>query len=80
MALRNRIKEHIPKDGTIKDVAEKAGIPRVHMFRIIQGKSAPSVEAALRLSHVLEVSVETLFYLDKGKKKKKSKKKARRKG
>lgn len=64
MRVRNFIASVIPPDKTREQIARAVGISRVHLQWIIAGTQIPSIEIALRLSHVLEKPVEALFRLE----------------
>jgi len=45
------------------DLAELAGIPYATIRRIVRKDSNPRLDDALRISRVLKMSIEDLFYL-----------------
>ena len=53
-------------DLTQHELADRVGVTRQTILSIEKGKYTPSVALALCLAGVFEVSVETLFQLNKG--------------
>ena len=51
---------------TQQELADRMGVTRQTILSIEKGKYTPSVALALCLAEVLDVSVETLFQLNKG--------------
>ncbi|MCH8165531.1 MAG: helix-turn-helix transcriptional regulator [Planctomycetes bacterium] len=51
---------------TQQELADRVGVTRQTILSIEKGKYTPSVALALRLAEVFDVSVETLFQLNKG--------------
>ena len=49
---------------TQQDLAERVGVTRQTIISIEKGKYQPSVELALRLAKILQVSVDQLFELE----------------
>ena len=65
MAIKSKILKLRKEAGlTQSDLADAAGISRQAYTAIESGKSVPSTEIALRLSHKLLTTVEDLFWLD----------------
>ncbi len=62
--VRNSISKAIPAGKTRAQVAQEAGISRVHLQRIIAGKKQPNIAIALRLAATLQTRIDLLFYLD----------------
>ena len=52
---------------TQQELADRVGVTRQTILSIEKGKYTPSVALALCLAEVFNVSVETLFQLNKGK-------------
>ncbi len=52
---------------TLQEVADRVGVTRQTILSIEKRKYTPSVALALCLAEVFDVSVETLFQLNKGK-------------
>lgn len=64
MPVKCNIKEYREKLGwTQEQLAQKSGVGRSTISEAEAGKHIPSLEAALRLSEALEVSVNKLFSL-----------------
>ena len=51
---------------TQQELADRVGVTRQTILSIEKGKYTPSVALALRVAEVFDVSVETLFQLNKG--------------
>jgi putative transcriptional regulator len=51
---------------TQQELADRLGVTRQTVLSIEKGKYTPSVALALNLAAIFEVSVETLFELNKG--------------
>lgn len=66
--IRNLVRQHRRlADMTQQSLADRVGVTRQTILSIEKGKYTPSVALALSLAEVFEVSVETLFQLNKGK-------------
>jgi putative transcriptional regulator len=62
----NAVRRHrLMRDITQSELAELLGVTRQTVLSIEKGKYTPSVGLALRLAEIFEVSVETLFQLNK---------------
>lgn len=60
--MESSVEEHRRSAGlTQEELAEKVGVTRQTIIAIEKGNYAPSVMLALKLSHILKASVETLF-------------------
>ena len=65
--VRNLVRTHRLIGGmTQQELADRMGVTRQTILSIEKGKYTPSVALALCLAGVFEVSVETLFQLNKG--------------
>ena len=65
--IRNLVRQHRLMVGmTQQDLADRVGVTRQTILSIEKGKYTPSVALALCLAEVFDVSVETLFQLNKG--------------
>ena len=65
--VRNLVRQHRLLGGlTQQELAERVGVTRQTILSIERRKYTPSVALALCLAEVFEVSVETLFQLNKG--------------
>jgi len=65
--IRNLVKRHRLLAGiTQQELADRVGVTRQTVLSIEKGKYTPSVALALTIAEVFEVSVETLFQLNKG--------------
>lgn len=63
--LKNNIKKILDKQGRKANyLARKIGISESHLSNIIRGKITPSIELVLKISKVLNVKVENLFYIE----------------
>ena len=66
--IRNLVRRHRLMGGmTQQELADRVGVTRQTILSIEKGKYTPSVALALGLAEVFDVSVETLFQLNKGK-------------
>ena len=64
--INNSVRRHrLARDITQGQLAELLGVTRQTVLSIEKGKYTPSIGLALRLAEVVEVSVETLFQLNK---------------
>ncbi len=62
----NAVRRHrLARDITQSQLAELLGVTRQTVLSIEKGKYTPSIGLALRLAEIFEVSVETLFQLNK---------------
>jgi putative transcriptional regulator len=62
----NAVRRHrLTRDITQSELAELLGVTRQTVLSIEKGKYTPSVGLALRLAEIFDVSVETLFQLNK---------------
>ncbi len=65
--ILNLVRQHRLMVGlTQQDLADRLGVTRQTILSIEKGKYTPSVALALCLAEVFDVSVETLFQLNKG--------------
>ncbi len=65
--ILNRVRRHrLIGDMTQEELADRVGVTRQTILSIEKGKYTPSVALALNLADVFDVSVETLFQLNKG--------------
>ncbi len=63
-SVGNNLKEIRSKLGmTQAELAEQVGVARVSIIAIENGRFIPTIETALRISHVLKVSIEKIFWL-----------------
>lgn len=63
--MKNSIKVERAKDDlTQAELAEKVGVARQTINGIEQGHYIPSTLLALKIAHVLDRKVESLFHLD----------------
>ena len=63
--LNNHLREvRLQRDLTQETLAGMVGVTRQTIIAIEKGGYTPSVSLALQLAHVLEVSIESLFWLD----------------
>ncbi len=61
----NNIKKILDNQGRkSKYLAKKIGISESHLSNIIRGKITPNIELVLKISKVLEVNIEELFYIE----------------
>ncbi|MCH8260870.1 MAG: helix-turn-helix transcriptional regulator [Planctomycetes bacterium] len=66
--IRNLVRRHRLMGGiTQQELADRVGVTRQTILSIEKGKYTPSVALALGLAEDFDVSVETLFQLNKGK-------------
>ncbi|MBT8484765.1 MAG: helix-turn-helix transcriptional regulator [Phycisphaerales bacterium] len=64
--IRNLVRQHRVTSGmTQQDLADRVGVTRQTVLSIEKGKYTPSVALALGLAEVFDVTVETLFQLNK---------------
>jgi putative transcriptional regulator len=65
--MENKIRYYrfITGEMTQQQLAEKAGVSRQTIIAIEKGAFNPSVKLALKLSKILNTTVESLFYLEK---------------
>lgn len=62
--VQNNIKSIMKEKGLKqKRIAEKIGIEPNYFSMIVNGKHVPSVEIALKLTKILDISIEEIFYL-----------------
>ena len=62
----NAVRRHrLTRDITQSELADLLGVTRQTVLSIEKGKYTPSIGLALRLAEIFEVSVETLFQLNK---------------
>lgn len=65
--IRNLVRRHRLSSGmTQQALADRLGVTRQTVLSIEKGKYTPSVALALSMAEVFDVSVETLFQLNKG--------------
>ncbi len=65
--ILNHVRRHrLMGDMTQEELADRVGVARQTILSIEKGKYTPSVALALCLAEVFDVSVETLFQLNKG--------------
>ena len=65
--IQNLVRQHRLMGGmTQQELADRLGVTRQTILSIEKGKYTPSVALALSLAEVFDVSVETLFQLNKG--------------
>ena len=65
--IHNRVRQHRIIAGiTQQELADRVGVTRQTILSIEKGKYTPSVALALCFAEVFDVSVETLFQLNKG--------------
>lgn len=63
--MKNNIKKVLKKiDLPQKVVAERIGVKPSYLNRVISGKTIPSIEMALEISHAIGVDVNNLWYLE----------------
>lgn len=64
--LRTTLKvQRAMRDMTQADLAAKAGVTRKSVNAIETGRMVPSVILALKLAHALDVTVETIFSIER---------------
>ena len=65
--IRSLVRRHRLMHGmTQQELADRVGVTRQTVLSIEKGKYTPSVALALCIAEVFDVSVETLFQLNKG--------------
>jgi putative transcriptional regulator len=65
--IRNLVRRRrLMADMTQQELSERVGVTRQTILSIEKGKYTPSVALAICLAEVFDVSVETLFQLNKG--------------
>ncbi len=65
--IRNGVRRHrLLGSMTQQELADRVGVTRQTILSIEKGKYTPSVALGLYLAEVFDVSVETLFQLNKG--------------
>ena len=64
--MKNKVKYYrfLANELTQQDLAEKVGVTRQTIIAIEKGSFNPSIKLALKLSNVLNVKLEDLFYLE----------------
>jgi putative transcriptional regulator len=68
-SVGNNLKEIRSKLGmTQAELAEQVGVARVSILAIENGRFIPTIETALRISQVLNTSIENIFWLQENKK------------
>ena len=68
-SVGNNLKELRLKLGmTQAELAEQVGIARVSIIAIENGRFIPTIETALRISQVFNISIEKIFWLQENKK------------
>jgi len=68
-SVGNNLKELRLKIGmTQAELAEQVGIARVSIIAIENGRFIPTIETALRISQVFNISIEKIFWLQENKK------------
>ena len=66
--IQNLVRRYRVTSGTTQqELADRVGVTRQTILSIEKGKYTPSVALALGLAEDFDVSVETLFQLNKGK-------------
>ena len=65
-SMQNKVKYYrfLANELTQQDLAEKVGVTRQTILAIEKGSFNPSIKLALKLSRVLNVKLEDLFYLE----------------
>lgn len=64
--VKNNLKKIIMERGLKENyIATQMGIKPNYFSMIIKGKHVPSVEIALKLKEILNISIEEIFYLAK---------------
>ena len=68
MDLKNKLKlmRLVKGDITQEELANRVGCSRQTINSVENGKFVPSIKLVLTIAKVLEVSVEDIFFLDKG--------------
>lgn len=67
--LKNSVRMHRANRGLSQSaLGEQSGVTRQTVAFIEKGEYSPSVALALRLAHVLDVSITELFWLEENKK------------
>lgn len=51
--------------GMVQEIAQKAKVSRVHLSRVIHGKTTPTIDIALRLADALDVPLSDLLESEK---------------
>lgn len=65
--IRNFVRRHrLAAEMTQQELADRVGVTRQTILSIEKGKYTPSVALAICIAEVFNVSVETLFQLNKG--------------
>ena len=65
--IQNLVRRYRVTSGTTQqELADRVGVTRQTILSIEKGKYTPSVALALCVAEVFDVSVETLFQLNKG--------------
>ena len=65
--IRNLVRRHrLIAEMTQQELADRVGVTRQTILSIEKGKYTPSVALALCIAEVFDVSVETLFQLNRG--------------
>lgn len=65
MTLHNALREYrLQKELTQEALADAVCVTRQTIIAIEKGRHAPSVTLALKLAHALDISLETLFWLE----------------
>lgn len=63
--VKNNLKKILENRGIKnKYIAEKVGISGSHFSNIVNGKTVPNLELALKIAKIMKVPVEKLFALD----------------
>ena len=65
--IRSFVRQHRLSSGmTQQELADRVGVTRQTVLSIEKGKYTPSVALALGLAEIFDVSVETLFQMNRG--------------
>lgn len=65
--IQNSVRQHrLLREMTQQELANHVGVTRQTILSIEKGKYTPSVALALQLATILDVTVETLFWLSEG--------------